>query len=127
MRDITAKAKVPPLAEVPLPQPETSQPGFIARNLPRLGRLGGKLTGGALAGWHGWVAGGELGDIAGHKLQKSMAAQPVQLPPIPRTSAEYMRTMLAAKDGEISPGELARRTKLGGKDTGIRPLPEPPQ
>ena len=52
---------------------------------------------------------------------------PSALPPIPRTPEEYMRTMLAAKDGDISGGELARRTKLGGKDTGIRPLPEPPE
>lgn len=110
--------------ERPIPQPPP--PGFITRHLPRIGRTVGKLTGGATGGWHGWVVGGELGDIGGQKLAKQINARPT-LPPIPRTSEEYTRTMLAAKEGAISPGEMERRLKRGGAKMKVQPLPSPPQ
>jgi hypothetical protein len=115
---------LPKPPERPIPQPPP--PGFITKHLPRIGRLGGKLAGGATAGWHGWVVGGELGDIGGQKLAKEINNRPA-IPAIPRSPEEYTRTILAAKEGTLSPDEANRRIRRGGGSLKVQPLPSPPQ
>ena len=41
-------------------------------------------------------------------------------------ASEYTRMILAAKDGEISPGEAERRLRKYGANLRIMPLPRPP-
>jgi len=50
------------------------------------------------------------------------APEPHKLP-----AAEYTRMILAAKDGEISPGEAERRIRKYGGNLRIFPLPKPPK
>ena len=49
------------------------------------------------------------------------APEPHQLPP-----EEYTRMILAAKNGEITPGEADRRLRRYGGRTNILPMPKPP-
>lgn len=98
-----------------------------------LGRNAGNLAMAEATG-AGMVAGRYLGKpIVGSMVrsvvnrQGAPVSSPPALPPIPRTSEEYLRTMLAAKEGTISPGEMERRLKRGGAKMRMQPLPSPPQ
>jgi hypothetical protein len=107
------------------------------------------VIGGALGAYFGRGAGtlaateaAGLGAVAGRMAGKPVVGSLVRsvvgrtgspmpgslpLPPIPRTPEEYTRTILAAKNGEISPGEASRRIAAGGGSNRVIPLPSPPQ
>lgn len=70
------------------------------------------------------VVGGMVRSVIGRDGAPVSAGPP--LPPIPSTPEQWQRTILAAKDGELSPGEAARRIARGGGSNAVKPLPPPP-
>jgi hypothetical protein len=95
-----------------------------------VGRKAGAPIGGMLlGGMAGRILGKETIGRAGRTVIERSGGPPDlrQLPPIPRTPEEYTRTLLAAKEGELSAGEADRRITRGGGKVRVNPLPKPPE
>lgn len=126
MQRVTRQAKAPTLKPVPVPPAPAPEPSLTQRVLSHIPRVVGKVAGGTLgsAVGHpliGYSIGGEIGSEVGKKL---MSKPP--LPPVPTTPEQYTRTILAAKEGELTPGEASRRIARGGGSSKVKPLPPPP-
>lgn len=88
----------------------------------RLGEpLGGTLAGGMV----GKAVGRATTGRAARALVERSSAGPPRLRSIPATPEAYTRTILAAKEGEISPGEADRRIVRAGGRVKVRPIPQP--
>ena len=70
------------------------------------------------------VVGSMVDSVIGRSGQPVTAGPP--LPPVPRSPEEYTRTILAAKEGQITPAEASARIRRGGGSTRVSPLPPPP-
>lgn len=70
------------------------------------------------------VVGSMVDSVIGRSGQPVTARPP--LPPVPRSPEEYTRTILAAKEGQITPAEASARIRRGGGSTRVSPLPPPP-
>lgn len=101
--------------------------GAIGAGIGKAGGALGMAEGGLAGGVVGKVAQPVVGSLVRSVIERGDTAKFPALPPIPRTSEEYLRTMLAAKEGAISPGEMERRLKRGGATMKVQPLPQPPQ
>jgi len=60
-------------------------------------------------------------------MDQGARARPRQTPISRMSSQEAMRTLLQAKEGDISPGEASRRISRGGQSVRVKPLPRPPE
>jgi hypothetical protein len=127
MKAVTKQGKLGQLKPVPVPTPEPPEPGLGARLASHMPRVIGKVLGGSIGSAVGHpLIGYSVGGEVGSELGKKMTARPA-IPAIPRTPEEYTRTILAAKEGQISGAEANRRITRGGGKVTVQPIPPPPQ